>query len=733
MSLVLIWIIPDIEKKKYDEYIRQLELLYRIEEVKKYSNVIEAINNIMTVKFEETIIIVEGGLYDDLINAIKEKIKDIYIAPKIIVITKNIQTFKYNHKEYENDNYIFYSFGGVVDNFDGIKNFLQEFRTIKPEPNGEVQLTFEYIDCKEKLMLPLFFKSLIENISNNNLEQFTNSIYNEYSEKNAKIKDLLKQIKTMKNIPIEILSKYYARLYTIESEFYNDINRDLRSNKLEKYLPFIKTLYEGLKLQSLPLAPKDCELFRGSNISKGEIQKIKTYLIKKNEGLPGSIVFSKSFLSFSQNKTIAKGFLRNDKNFPPVLFVINKYNNIDYNLSTHCALDKISIYGIEEEVLFFPFSSFEIESITEKIEDNKNIYEIRLSYLNKYLIDIEKDINLVLNDKILPNTNFKDELIKSNLVKKEKIEKMSNKELHKEFKEYEKEIQQAKIKNNVIKGDINQQNIKNNIIIGEIKIEEETKNKRTQIINSFENVRRTNKFKKDPRDNEYKNEKDIIENIKIKINGAFQTEFSYFHEFNKEGIYKIEYIFKKDLTKTNHMFYYCSSLISLDFSNFNTKNVTNMKNMFYGCSSLSNLKLSNINTQNVIDMSGLFCNCRNLMDLKLLNFDTHNIIDMSNMFYHCENLNNLDLSNFNTGNVQNMSSMFNHCKKLKSLDLSNFNTKKVEYMDSMFNGCKSLINLDLSNFNTESVKDMSNMFQNCYSLQKDNIRTQDDALLIHFI
>ena len=67
------------------------------------------------------------------------------------------------------------------------------------------------------------------------------------------------------------------------------------------------------------------------------------------------------------------------------------------------------------------------------------------------------------------------------------------------------------------------------------------------------------------------------------------------------------------------------------------------------------------------------------------------------------------------------------------VDLSNFNTKKVEYMDSMFNGCKSLINLDLSNFNTESVKDMSNMFQNCYSLQKDNIRIQDDALLIHFI
>ena len=27
---------------------------------------------------------------------------------------------------------------------------------------NEIQLTFEYIDCKEKLMLPLFFKALID-------------------------------------------------------------------------------------------------------------------------------------------------------------------------------------------------------------------------------------------------------------------------------------------------------------------------------------------------------------------------------------------------------------------------------------------------------------------------------------------------------------------------------------------------------------------------------------------
>ena len=58
----------------------------------------------------------------------------------------------------------------------------------------------------------------------------------------------------MKNIPIEILCKYYARIFTVESNFYKDINKDLRMNNKDKYLPYIKTFYEGVKLKSLPLA-----------------------------------------------------------------------------------------------------------------------------------------------------------------------------------------------------------------------------------------------------------------------------------------------------------------------------------------------------------------------------------------------------------------------------------------------------------------------------------------------
>ena len=44
------------------------------------------------------------------------------------------------------------------------------------------------------------------------------------------------------------------------------------------------------------------------------------------------------------------------------------------------------------------------------------------------------------------------------------------------------------------------------------------------------------------------------------------------------------------------MFCECKSLISLDFSNFNTQNVNDMKFMFSNCISLISLNLSNFDT-----------------------------------------------------------------------------------------------------------------------------------------
>ena len=77
------------------------------------------------------------------------------------------------------------------------------------------------------------------------------------------------------------------------------------------------------------------------------------------------------------------------------------------------------------------------------------------------------------------------------------------------------------------------------------------------------------------------------------------------------------------------MFSKCSSLTSLDLSNFNTDNVNNMSYMFNNCSSLATLNLSNFNTNNVKDMSEMFSglnkNCETITNDKTILKEIQNI------------------------------------------------------------------------------------------------------------
>ena len=268
---------------------------------------------------------------------------------------------------------------------------------------------------------------------------------------------------------------------------------------------------------------------------------------------------------------------------------------------------------------------------------------------------------------------------------------------------------------------------KKNIIIGEIYIKNNDWGKYIQIINSFETRKKEYAWPKSKDDWKFKNEKEIKENIEIKINGKL-IEFTYKYKFNKATKYIIEYSFKNNLTKTCFMFSGCESLTNLDLSNFNTKNITNMSDMFYDCNSLTNIDLSKFNTKNVTNMSGMFYNCNSLTNIDLSKFNTENVTSMSSMFYRCKSLKSLDLSNFNTQNVTYMSSMFEGCESLRNLYLLNFNTKNVTYMSCMFEDCKSMGNLNLSNFDTKNVTNMRRMFIGCNlltNLNLSNFNTQN--------
>ena len=163
-----------------------------------------------------------------------------------------------------------------------------------------------------------------------------------------------------------------------------------------------------------------------------------------------------------------------------------------------------------------------------------------------------------------------------------------------------------------------------NYIIAEIDIKEEDMGKDIQIINSFEESKRNDKYNfiniKEKDYYLYENEKEIKENCKIKINNN-EINFNYYYKFKEKGKYIIQYIFTNNLTKTDFMFRGCYLLTNIDLSNFNTHNVTNMSEMFCGCSSLTNINLSNFNTQNVTDMSLMFGKCNSLKKKNIITKD----------------------------------------------------------------------------------------------------------------
>ena len=146
-------------------------------------------------------------------------------------------------------------------------------------------------------------------------------------------------------------------------------------------------------------------------------------------------------MSFSKERKIAIDFFRKKKdNFSRVLFIVDKDKDLDYSLATHADIENISYYQYEKEVLFFPFSSFEIKDIKE-VNQNKYEYEIKLLYLGKYVKEIEKDKNIVEKGKEIPDSKLKEELIKEGLIQPEKINNINTKILFNKYLQYKKDIE----------------------------------------------------------------------------------------------------------------------------------------------------------------------------------------------------------------------------------------------------------------------------------------------------
>ncbi len=148
------------------------------------------------------------------------------------------------------------------------------------------------------------------------------------------------------------------------------------------------------------------------------------------------------------------------------------------------------------------------------------------------------------------------------------------------------------------------------------------------------------------------------------------TEFWFNNMFNLKEISGINYLNTSKVTTMRCMFAGCSSLNSLDLSNFDTSKCTNMYAMFAGCTSLTSLDVSNFNTSACTDMTQMFSECSSLTSLDVSSFDTSNCKDVVCMFEDCSGLTSLDVSNFDISGCSTPYGFIIQCSGLTKLSIS---------------------------------------------------------------
>ena len=319
----IIWIDKNINNEENQKYVTDLKK--RNFKVDTYDDIYMGLNEILLNKnnyFKDIYVILSGYFYQDFILQFKTYLMDICIVPKIVIFTSDKKSFSNNNSNIKDiiENK-FYNLGGIQTLFKDIyedfiikklwkKNYkIENNKSLKSDIEKE-QYTFEYIDNEKELYLPVFYKALIKLNKNDIFDELTHYLYHTYKEK-EKVKELLEPIDGIPEIPIEILCKYYARLYTIESDFYNDLNKSLREENLQlkaeellfsatkdNYysITFIKSFYEGIKLGCFKFDLKD-KLYRFSRIGQKELNNIEVNIKNKKPDLPAANFFSKTFFS----------------------------------------------------------------------------------------------------------------------------------------------------------------------------------------------------------------------------------------------------------------------------------------------------------------------------------------------------------------------------------------------------------------------------------------------------
>jgi len=411
-DLIIVWLDKSVDNDENLKYQEQIKLYLS----KKYNlslypvkTIEESISILKNIKFTKTIIIVSGKYYEKFME-------QFYIIKNEFLLNENIVVFCGSKKGVlfwcENNN-IYIDENLVFDRFEDLKEYLIDQNITE----NDEEYSFEIIRNNNELILPIFYQDFFNAPTNESIYLFQNLLKETYKN-NITISKLLKQIDNVYDI--STLCKYWMRIYSEDTNFYKEMNKALRKRKnIFKYMTFVKIFYQSLKLNIFK--PMIKKLYRGSIISKKEFENFKKFQEEKlKDAKLKMIIYSITFLSFSQKKDLADTFILNEseKNIK-ILFEVIPTDLIDNNITnekiSNIDISEISTMKNELEVLFGPFSAFKflsIENISNTSYYTNNYYLVRLEYLGKYRKAILEEFE---EDKILdfiPPTKYSLELTK---------------------------------------------------------------------------------------------------------------------------------------------------------------------------------------------------------------------------------------------------------------------------------------------------------------------------------
>ena len=420
-KIYIIWIDQYIDGEEIKKFKAELEQ-YKEIKVECFKEVNKGINCLKDKEknYKKTIVITSGKLFPPFYQTLQKCIKELTVVPKIIIYTSNAQKYREANQNHENpcplDDPI-YNIGGVVDNKNDLKKFIEisintfsgnYYETIKNE-----EFKFQFISDINELILPMYYPDHIKVTTEGKIEEFVEYLTKEF--KNiTPINNLFSQLPISNEIEKNLLIHFWLRAYSTHLMTLKNpegyINLSLNEKNLYHHLPMMRLLYQNVIKGPLASEAKNT-LYKGITIHSETWEKIyKKYQEQKNGSIPKAIIYGDTFFSFYRDiNTVNKFKNYNKKGFGRFDIYLNLIlegtTNFKFVKNNTIITKEVSYFDdkYNDEVLFFPFSCFEIVKIEEKKKiDPKDPIEftLTLNYLDKYIHYFEDDASKSLKNVI---------------------------------------------------------------------------------------------------------------------------------------------------------------------------------------------------------------------------------------------------------------------------------------------------------------------------------------------